>query len=153
MRAFEPVIKELKSRFSKEIIEVRILPFQDTVIKLSPEDVRTVVVWLLEHSDFYHHLSTLTGLDNGSHIEVYYHFLNAQGLSLHTELPRKQPTIDSIADLISGASFYEREVYEMLGVHFSGSSKKQNLLMADDWDGQSFPLRKNDEEQNIQEDR
>ena len=152
MRAFEPVIEELKSRFSEEIIEVRMLPFQETVIKFSPGEVRTVVVWLLEHSDFYH-LSTLTGLDNGSHIEIYYHFLNVQGLSLHTELPRKHPTIDSIADLIPGASFYEREVHEMLGVQFSGSSKKQNLLMADDWDGQSFPLRKNDEEQNIKEDR
>ncbi len=152
MTAFESVIKKLKSHFSEAIIDVRVLPLQETIIEVVSGEVRPIIAWLLANSDFYH-LSTLTGLDNGSQIEIYYHFLNINGLSLHTELPRNHPTIDSIADLIPGASFYEREVYEMLGVQFSGSTKKQKLLMADDWDGVSFPLRKNDEEKKIQEDR
>ena len=152
MMAFESMIKELKSHFSEAIIDVRVLLLQETIIEVVSEEVRPIIAWLLANSDCYH-LSTLTGLDNGAHIEIYYHFLNVNGLSLHTELPRNHPTIDSIADLIPGASFYEREVYEMLGVQFSGSSKKQNLLMADDWDGASFPLRKNDDEKIKQEDK
>ena len=147
MREVEHVVMQLKNDFSTRILDVRELPLQETVIEVIPPDVREVTAWLLEHSSFYH-LSTITGLDNGEKIELYYHFWDRQGLSLHTELPRENPSMNTLTDLIPGASFYEREIFEMLGVEFT-NSQTQALLMADDWDGQHFPLRK--EEKKLKE--
>ncbi|MCD4674159.1 MAG: NADH-quinone oxidoreductase subunit C [Anaerolineaceae bacterium] len=145
MNEIELIITQMKSLFLHQILEVRFLPLHETVVRIKPTTLRNLVAWLLEHSGF-HHLSTITGLDNGQQIELFYHFWNGQGLSLHTELSYEFPFMDTITDLIPGASFYEREVFEMLGVRFSDSQQNQPLLLPDDWDGQHFPLRAKEKE-------
>jgi len=149
MNKNESIVDELKRQFIKKVLEIRRLPFQETVIKVSAPDMRLIVDWILEHTDFYH-LSTITGLDNGQTVELFYHFWSGRGLSLHTELAYNHLMIATITDIIPGASFYEREVHEMLGVQFAGASNTLPLLMDDDWDGEHFSLRKdilNEEEE------
>ena len=80
------------------------------------------------------HLSTITGQDTGSEIELLYHFWDGEGLTFRTSLPREDPHIVTLIDLIPGAAFYEREVSEMLGVTFDGQPDLRSLLLPDDWD-------------------
>ncbi|MCG2767772.1 MAG: NADH-quinone oxidoreductase subunit C, partial [Anaerolineae bacterium] len=69
----------------------------------------------------------------GSEIELLYHFWDGQGLTLRTSLPREEPHIATVVNLIPGAAFYEREVSEMLGVTFDGCLDRRSLLLPDDW--------------------
>jgi len=62
-------------------------------------------------------------------IELLYHFWDGGGLTLRTSLPREEPHIATLTDLIPGAAFYEREVSEMLGVTFDGHPDLRALLL------------------------
>ena len=140
MKDIKTVVEELNKQFSNRVLDIREIPLQETVIEIAPTDLREITTWLLENSNFYH-LSTITGVDDGEQIELYYHYWDGEGLSLCIELPRENPSVDTITDMIPGAAFYEREVFEMLGVKFENLKDMRRLLMADDWDGKDFPLR------------
>jgi NADH-quinone oxidoreductase subunit C len=54
---------------------------------------------------------------------------------------RAQPEIDSITPIFPGAEWIEREMWEMLGINFSGHPNLKRLLLADDWPEGKYPLR------------
>jgi len=58
------------------------------------------------------------------------------------QLPEPDPAVASLADLWSGVTFPEREVFDLLGVVFTGHPGLTRILMPDDWEG--HPLRKDD---------
>jgi len=134
------ILEALRDTFPAETIEARPVPMDETFVALPPDCIRPAVRLLIEQFDL-RHLSTITGLDTGSEIELLYHFWDGRGLTLRTSLPREEPHIATMTDLIPGAAFYEREVSEMLGVTFDGHPDLRALLLPEDWDGEA-PLRK-----------
>jgi NADH-quinone oxidoreductase subunit C len=120
-------------------LEVQTMPIDEHSITLPPDNLHAAVRALLERSHVYH-LSTITGQDVDGQIELLYHFWEGGGLTLRTSLPREQTSVETITDLIPGASFYEREIAEMLQVTFVGHPNLQRLLLPDDWTG-GPPLR------------
>ncbi len=61
-------------------------------------------------------------------------------LRMMTTVDREDPSVASLTPLWPGASFAEREVYDMFGIVFEGHPDLTRILMPDDWEG--YPLRK-----------
>ena len=122
------------------ILLVQALPIDDTCVTLEPAQLVPAVHVLIHQCGLYH-LSAITADDTGDGISLLYHFWDGHGLTLRTVLPAEQPVIATLTDLIPGASFYEREAAEMLGVTFEGAAPAGPLLLPDDWDGPPPLLR------------
>jgi len=136
----EAILQALRETFPAETIEARVVPIGETFVALPPDCLHPAAQVLVERFDL-RHLSTITGQDTGSEIELLYHFWDDGGLTLRTSLPREEPHIATLTDLIPGADFYEREVCEMLGVTFDGHPDPRALLLPDDWDKEQLPMR------------
>ena len=138
----EAILQVLREIFPTETIEVQAVPIDESFIALPPNCIHHATEVLVERFDL-RHLSTITGQDTGSAIELLYHFWDGGGLTLRTSLPRNEPHIATLTDLIPGAALYEREVCEMLGVTFDGHPDPRPLLLPDDWDKKQFPMKIN----------
>lgn len=140
IRLFEEIFASLQAAFPEVEIPVYAVPLNGTFVTLAAEYIHPAAQILVEQFDFYH-LSTITGDDTGEGVCVMYHFWNNYGITLRVVLPYDNLHVASLTDLIPGASFYEREVFEMLGVTFDGHPHLERLFLPDDWDG-GYPLRR-----------
>jgi NADH:ubiquinone oxidoreductase subunit C len=133
-KRIDEILQALREAFPHETIEAQSAPIDETFITLSPDNIEAVVRLLIERFDL-HHLSTISGQDTDEGIELLYHFWGGSGLTLRTRLPHETPAIATLTDLIPGAAFYEREIWEMLGVDFEGHPDLSLFLLPEDWDG------------------
>ena len=61
-------------------------------------------------------------------------------LRLAVRLANDDASLDSITSIWPSANFYEREVFDLFGVHFGGHPNLRRIMMPEDWQG--HPLRK-----------
>lgn len=90
------------------------------------------------------YLVNLTATDYWDYFEVVYHLASLRdnhSLVLRCQLPGRQNLVmPSVVGVWRGADFQEREIYDLLGIHFSGHPNLKRLLT---WDGfPGHPLRK-----------
>lgn len=94
----------------------------------------------------YNFLEDVTAVDwypSEPRFQVVYHFLSfslKQRIRLIVRLDSDEPSIDSITPAWPAANFYEREVFDLFGVHFGGHPNLRRIMMPEDWNG--HPLRK-----------
>ncbi len=75
--------------------------------------------------------------------EVVYHLLSIaekERVRLKVRLDSASPVVDSLTPLWPGANYFEREVFDLFGIRFTGHPYLRRLLMPEDWQG--HPLRK-----------
>lgn len=75
--------------------------------------------------------------------QLSYHILShgfKQRVRLAVRLDSAGPAIDSITPVWPSANFYEREVFDLFGIHFAGHPRLTRIMMPENWEG--HPLRK-----------
>jgi NADH:ubiquinone oxidoreductase subunit D/NADH:ubiquinone oxidoreductase subunit C len=111
---------------------------------VNPENLTEFVTALRDELG-YDYLSSVTGVDYlpEGKMEVVYHAYQTTGgpgLVFKVQVPRDNPVVPSLTPLYPGASFQEREAYDLLGIVFEGHPNLKRILM---WEGfAGHPLRK-----------
>jgi NADH-quinone oxidoreductase subunit D len=113
-------------------------------VAISANGLRPAVAAL--HNAHWGYLSAITGLDLGpdsGQMEALYHFCNGPAITtLRIRLPRTSgATLPTIEDIIPPATFFERELHEMLGFKITGAKSNDRLFIPDDWPEDVYPLR------------
>jgi len=90
-------------------------------------------------------LSNLTGVDypDKSYIQIVYNLMSyglRHELTVKANADRERPVCKSVVRVWPAADWLEREVYDLLGVDFTGHGDLRRILLPDDWVG--HPLRK-----------
>jgi formate hydrogenlyase subunit 5 len=137
----QELLATLKNRMG-EGLQIRPAHLGKALIQVKADSNRDVLKILLE-TDKTAGISALTGLDLGERIGLMYH-IRTHGVivTIRTEVPKENPKIKTITDLIPGASFHEREAADLFGVIFEGHPNPARLVLPDDWPENLYPLRK-----------
>lgn len=91
-------------------------------------------------------LSDLTCVDwypREPRFEVVYHLLSIPRkgrVRLKVRLAGGDAVVESVTSVWPAANLFEREVFDLFGIHFLGHPDLRRLMMPDDWEG--HPLRK-----------
>ena len=134
------VAATLEQVFPGSVIESK----DDTVVVKS-ESLLEVISFLNKEPEYdFDYLSGITAVDYIDYFDVVYHLVSMtknQSMVVKTRChERENPAVPSICDIYRGANTQEREVYDLMGITFTGHPDLKRLLL---WDGfQGHPLRK-----------
>jgi NADH-quinone oxidoreductase subunit C len=119
----------------------------EMTIVIDRSNIREACALLRDHPDFpFNFLSDVTCVDwtpAEPRFEVIYHLLSMpkkERVRLKVKLDGSSPVVESITSVWPGANYFEREVFDLFGVRFTGHPYLRRLLMPEDWEG--HPLRK-----------
>jgi NADH-quinone oxidoreductase subunit C len=94
----------------------------------------------------YNFLEDVTAVDwypSEPRFQITYHILShklKQRVRLVARLDGDDAKVDSIISVWPSCNFYEREIFDLFGVHFGGHPNLVRIMMPEDWEG--HPLRK-----------
>jgi NADH-quinone oxidoreductase subunit C len=156
-------VDKLKSKFGDRIAGAN-LDNIDPWIEVTPDVLVEVCQYLHDQPDLaFDYLNCVSGVDYlhtdekkaakagwEPHLEVVYHLFSMKhkhSLVLKVMLPRwkddkpgELPEVPSVSGIWRTADWHEREVYDLVGVRFTGHPNLRRILCPDDWVG--HPLRK-----------
>lgn len=144
-----PVIARLLETFGDAIIETHAHRGDVTAV-VAPERYKDAVRLLVTDPQLaFDFLADLTAVDRlklkkKPRFEVVLHFYSRKLNSRFRLKTRpnndREPEVDSIVDIIAGANWPEREVFDMFGIRFAGHPNLKRILMYEEFVG--HPLRK-----------
>ncbi len=116
----------------------------ELTLEVVPENV-TVAGEVLKAAG-YNFLEDLTAVDwypSEPRFQITYHILSHSlktRIRLIARVSGDAPAINTMTTVWPSANFYEREVFDLFGVHFGGHPNLTRIMMPLDWQG--HPLRK-----------
>ncbi|MCX8027421.1 MAG: NADH-quinone oxidoreductase subunit C [Thermodesulfovibrionales bacterium] len=141
------ITDKLKKILFDDIIEICQFANQYSIVV---KKQRIVDIMRFLHDDpelDFNHLQDLCGVDykdtKDYRFEVVYQLFSIQkchSIRIRAAVPEDDPTIDTVTTIWEGASWHERECYDMFGIVFKGHPDLRRVLMPEDWEG--HPLRK-----------
>jgi NADH-quinone oxidoreductase subunit C len=117
----------------------------ELILEIAPEKIAAVCRYLKDEQRFVR-LSAVTAVDRfpaEPRFEVVYllHSLERnERVRLKCRLPGEAPEIESVTGVWRSANWYEREVFDLMGVRFRNHPDLRRILMPENWRG--HPLRK-----------
>jgi NADH:ubiquinone oxidoreductase subunit C len=139
----QKILDNLTEAIGKEnIFELKTPRPRKAYVRINVDKLLKAITYLKEKEGFYH-LSAITGLDLGEEREIVYH-LNKPGLliSLKVRVPGDKAVVPSITPIINGATLYERELHDIIGVIPEGHPNLKRLHLPEDWPEGVYPLLK-----------
>ncbi len=119
--------------------------FDQTAVWVKPESILESAR-LLKHDESldFSFLNAISAVDYIEYFEMVYHLLSLRrnsSLVVKSRVPgRENLEVPSVYDVWKGADLQEREVWDLMGIHFDGHPNLKRILL---WEGfPGHPLRK-----------
>ncbi len=117
----------------------------DTHIQLNRDQWFDIATWLKgDPSLHFDSLQCHTGMDIGDNqLEARYNLHSMKhdhAIEIRIAVSRDDAKIPSIETIWRIGDWFERETYDMFGIHFKGHRDPRRMLLPEDWEG--YPLRK-----------
>ena len=135
----------MKAKFGDLISEPSEFRGESSVVVSDAQQITEVCQYAKNDLDF-NYLVDITSLDNygdDPRWTVVYHLRglrNGCDLRLKTSVSEEKSKLPSVIGVWTTANWHEREIYDMMGIHFAGHPDLRRILM---WEGYPyFPLRK-----------
>ena len=143
------VLETLKQTFPSTVLSVHEDPERfDLAVQVKAEGWHEIAGFLHDDPSMaFDHMTDICSADfpdDLERFEVIYHFLSlphGTRVRVKARVTEDDPTIPSITDIWKGADFLEREVYDLMGIRFTGHPDLRRILMPEDYD-EGYPLRK-----------
>ncbi|GBE29241.1 MAG TPA: hypothetical protein ENH10_10540 [Bacteroidetes bacterium] len=142
------LIDDLKSQFGEVIISLE--TNYDMVVLTVPATLHHKVTEWAKNDEFwkFNHFIDITSVDyynkfDSHRFEVVVHLRSNEHnfkFRYKTQLVGDNPTLPTLTDLFVGASWTEREIFDLMGITFTGHPRMTRILNPDDFEG--HPLRK-----------
>jgi NADH-quinone oxidoreductase subunit B/C/D len=143
--------RALGEKFRDAVVPIE--PVSDMLtLQVAENRLKDVLRYLkTEATPGYQRLDDLTAIDESARrkpqkdldFTMVYHLLSfdsASKLRLKVPLKGQDPVTGSITDIWPSANWYEREVFDLMGIRFDGHPNLSRIIMPPDWEG--HPLRK-----------
>lgn len=140
-------VEKVRQKFPQAIVETVEYRDEQTIV-LKPEELVKVCNYLQKDLQ-YNFLSSVTAVDWPERIprfDVVYHLLSIPHqcvLRLKVRVGQRReehPAVPTVVGVWPSANWYEREVYDLFGITFTGHPDLRRILMPMDWT--TYPLRK-----------
>jgi len=152
MSETNPAVEKLQARFPGAIQQISEFRGEITAT-IRPQDLVAVATFLRDEPDLrFDHLANLTavdwssypGADGAARFTTVYHLLATHnGRRFQLKVPAaggNNPVVPTLTGVWPGANWFEREVYDLMGVRFDGHPDLRRILLPADWP--NHPLRK-----------
>jgi len=138
-------LKLIAGKAKKTGIKIELEPVWGQVNVLAQtRDIAALCRLLKEDGELsFEYIRSITGSDFQDRYEVVYSlysFAHGWSVNIKVKLDHDKPEVESITGIYKGAVWFEREVWEMLGIDIKGHPDLRPLLLVGDQD--FHPLRK-----------
>lgn len=145
----EATVAFLRDRFPDAMLEAAEHRGEMTIV-VKPERIAEVCLALRDEKNLaYNYLADITAVDwpeREPRYDIVYHLLSLGTYAvvrLKTRIGGEDdpdPEIATVTTVWPGANWFEREIYDLFGIRFTGHPNQTRILMPQDWVG--HPLRK-----------
>jgi NADH-quinone oxidoreductase subunit C len=140
-------LKECENHGMTDIVHPRL---NTAYVRTTREKLREVAQYL--KNEGFVHCTTVTAVDYPENYEMVYHLRNIGfSINLKVAIPKDDPKVPSIADIIAGANLFEREANDIMGIFPEGHPNPSRIILDYDWPEGLYPLRKDETLESIRE--
>ena len=122
-----------------------VVDWDDTAVWVEPGSLGSVASVLHDDAVFdFKFLNSISAIDFVEHFELVYHLTSISrqqtGVVRSRVYGREEPAAASVVGVWKGADFQEREIWDLMGVRFTGHPNMKRIMLWEGFDG--HPLRK-----------
>ena len=135
----QKIIDAISAKAKKAGIDIEFDTYFDQVYgQIDAKDILRLAKILKEDKALsFKYIRSITGSDFEDHFEIVYSlysFENNWPVNIKIKLDHKKPKVNSIVSVYKGTDWFEREIWEMLGIDIKGHPGLKPLLLVGDED-------------------
>ncbi len=136
----ETLAQRLREAAPNSVVE-----WSEAAVWVEPGSLGSVASVLHDDAEIdFKFLNSISAIDFVEHFELVYHLTSISrrhtGVVRSRVYGREEPTAASVVGVWKGADFQEREIWDLMGVRFTGHPNMKRIMLWEGFDG--HPLRK-----------